>query len=335
MKNYFNAIGVADMEKVHSAMIAWILDDSNDLTLSSPSSSTSNFSTFDLQERSRLLCDLFGVTPARTFKSIISHVEWNDIDIMIETTDNNNVNEIWVIENKLKSQEHMSNVKNTNGISSIWQTLKYEIIIDSSFPKLSKHFMLLSLGGDKAKSSSGRWHAYKYDGIQNLLLSVASIKNHVLIEEYANAVSEMTQELSKFLNASDYRNYPNVFKKIKKSQKTTSLQQNKVKPTEKYIVENGLETIFQKQLLAKLVKDKLPQICNSVHYDERNGIAMFVCPVCCIGNDYDLSIEFQGGTYKVALLHKDYMSFVDSPKRATSGKLLFQKILEVEKQSHE
>ena len=139
MKNYFNAIGVADMEKVHSAMIAWILDDSNDLTLSSPSSSTSNFSTFDLQERSRLLCDLFGVTPARTFKSIISHVEWNDIDIMIETTDNNNVNEIWVIENKLKSQEHMSNEKDINGnsnIISIWQTLKYENIIDSSFQNI-------------------------------------------------------------------------------------------------------------------------------------------------------------------------------------------------------
>jgi hypothetical protein len=30
MSNFFNAIGVADMEKVHSAMIAWILDDAND-----------------------------------------------------------------------------------------------------------------------------------------------------------------------------------------------------------------------------------------------------------------------------------------------------------------
>ena len=43
-----------------------------------------------------------------------------------------------------------------------------------------------------------------------------------------------------------------------------------------------------------------------MRYDERNGIAMFIEPIKDIG-DYSLSIEFQGGTFKVVLLHKDYI----------------------------
>ena len=110
MKNFFNAIGMADMEKVHSAMIAWILDDENDQSLiNNNGQAISSFSTLPIKERSSLLCNLFSISPTKDFQSIKTHVEWNDIDIMIETKDTNGINEIWVIENKLKSQEHMSN----------------------------------------------------------------------------------------------------------------------------------------------------------------------------------------------------------------------------------
>ena len=33
---------------------------------------------------------------------------------------------------------------------------------------------------------------------------------------------------------------------------------------------------------------------------------MFVVPICSIG-DYELNIEFQGGTFKVGINHKDYL----------------------------
>ena len=54
-----------------------------------------------------------------------------------------------------------------------------------------------------------------------------------------------------------------------------------------------------------MVIPKLKGIGN-VKYDERNGIAMFIEPIQDIG-DYSLSIEFQGGTFKVGLLHKNYV----------------------------
>ena len=83
MKNFFNAIGVASMEKIHSAMIAWILDDKNDKNIVKEQSEESLFATFPIEVRSEILCQMFGIEYKRPFESIQTHVEWNDIDIMI------------------------------------------------------------------------------------------------------------------------------------------------------------------------------------------------------------------------------------------------------------
>lgn len=309
MKNFFNAIGVADMEKVHSAMIAWILDNENDTTFSANQGGVNSlFSTFPIAERSKLLCGMFGLLPERQFKSIKTHVEWNDIDIMIETEEGNGQKEIWVIENKLKSQEHKSNVSSDEkqkwniNADEIWQTEKYEHIICDNFPNDSHHYLLLSLGGDVANSSSGYWESYTYSKLQKLLSNM-NPKSFVLIKEYTDAISKMTKELKTFLTSGDnISKYPHVFQKLTKSEASNA----NITPEEKYIVDNRLETIFQKQFLAMIVNNYISTIASIVRYDERNGIAMFIEPIKDIG-DYSLSIEFQGGTFKVGLLHKDYI----------------------------
>ena len=303
----FNAIGVADMEKVHSAMIAWILDNENDTTFSANQGGVNSlFSTFPIAERSALLCGMFHENQ-RVFKSIKTHVEWNDIDIMIETEDGNGQKEIWVIENKLKSQEHKSNVSSDEkqkwniNADEIWQTEKYEHIICDNFPNDSHHYLLLSLGRDVANSSSRCWKSYTYSELKDLL-SYMNPKSFVLIKEYTDAISKMTEELKTFLTSGNNINkYPHVFQKPTKSEASNA----NITPEEKYIVENRLETIFQKQFLAMIVNNYISTIASIVRYDERNGIAMFIEPIKDIGN-YSLSIEFQGGTFKVVLLHKDY-----------------------------
>ena len=78
MKNFFNAIGVASMEKIHSAMIAWILDDKNDKNIVKEQSEESLFATFPIEVRSDILCQMFGIEYKRPFESIQTHVEWND-----------------------------------------------------------------------------------------------------------------------------------------------------------------------------------------------------------------------------------------------------------------
>ena len=320
MKNFFNAIGVADMEKVHSAMIAWILDDSNDPNNHRGSHGTSNFSTFPIKERSEILCNMFGIG-VRLFQSIRTHVEWNDIDIMIETNDGNR-NEIWVIENKLKTPEHKSKVDSTQktnwGISSdeIWQTEKYEYIINDYIKTLKnsisgKHFLLLSMGGDVAKSPTGKWKSLKYERWHCMLNSYpATSSSMFMIREYINSIGELINSLSNFIATPVA--YPNVFMKRKKSEKEAMLNSpssSAITPNERYILENGLETIFQKQhLIEMMVKAKLPT--TNLIIDEDHGIAEFDLTIYTIKDscklEMYLQVQFQNGTFKAVLKHERY-----------------------------
>ena len=302
MKNFFNAIGVADMERVHSAMIAWILDDENDNTLSS--TNPSQFTTFSKNERSCLLCELFGVDK-KEFQSIKTHVEWYDIDVMIETEDYKDCHEVWVIENKLKSQEHKSNEKDatTGEVKSVWQTEKYKKIIQNYFPdsKFNKHYMLLSLGGDKAKSSG--WSSFTYKRLLESLKNVFDLNEHILINEYVCSVDKMMQELDDFLSPKTKLDYTHVFNKLKKSK----IGSYKLEEHERYIIENGLETIFQKCFLAEMWKNYITK--QYIFYDkdwsisETNGTALLDIRLGEIklksGDTHHVQIEFQNGTFKI------------------------------------
>lgn len=230
MSNFFNAIGVADMEKVHSAMIAWILNDSNDARKNAFTPSESKFTTFPLEERSKLLCGLFSINEPKTFTSIIAHVEWNDIDIMIETEDGSGKSEIWVIENKLKSPEHMSNEKDSFGKDKcVWQTTKYEDIITQEFTNEEKHYMFISLLGEEAGSPSEQWKSLTYQQLQNQLKEISDLRNYPIVEEYANAINKMIIELNSFIaDNNDKFKYLHVFNKLKISEKTKALLENNI-----------------------------------------------------------------------------------------------------------
>lgn len=322
MSNFFNAIGVADMEKVHSAMIAWILNDENDPVHSNGAKGNSNFTTFPIKERSEILCKMFS-QDIRYFDTIRTHVEWNDIDIMIETTGANG-NEIWIIENKLKTPEHKSKVdaaemKKWDVGNLIWQTQKYEYVINDYIRTLDDtisqtHYLLLSLGGDKAQSPSAPslWHELKYEGFHKILSNYPmSHSNAAMIHEYINSVGEVVTELGNFI--ANPTTYPNVFKKMKKAEKEALLISGKsINQNERYILENGLETIFQKQFLIKMVEWAGLSSLNIV-IDEDNGIAEFDYTLArfnntvkCENGDLLLQVQFQDGTFKVVIIHSQY-----------------------------
>ena len=313
MSNFFNAIGVADMEKVHSAMIAWILDDANDPKHSNYAIGKTNFSTLPIDKRSELLCELFSVKQTRKFDTIRTHVEWNDIDIMIETTDKDCV-EVWVVENKLKSQEHLSNLTGDQIISwslpvttsKIWQTEKYVYIVNEHYS--NTHFMLLSLGGDAAKCTSPHWEVCTYEKLHVLLSRLLSISgSYPLIEEYNDSIGKLISELNDFIKSPG--DYGRVFgKKLTKADKVLWLAKHP-SSKERYIIENGLETIFQKQFLKEyIVRAGLGGYPISIGDD--NGIAEFDCTFYkykdSIGEEMYLQVQFQAGTFKAVLIHEKY-----------------------------
>lgn len=303
MKNFFNAIGVADMEKVHSAMIAWILDDRNDKTIQN---NGSLFSTFSLSVRSEILCNLFGVNP-KTFKSIQAFIEWNDIDVFIITMDNKEVEERWIIENKLKSQEHKSKIKINGTNKIVWQTEKYEIIANKQFCNTNNHYVLLSLKGDIAKSDMNRaphlWKTLSYSGLGNLLSKYPNKAS--IVQEYVESIRELTVNLDYFLN------YTSIFSiavnsKVKKANKTVAFL-NQIKDShERYVIENGLESIFQQCLLNELYK-KYTGVFSGCNYSigvSSSGTAMLDILLNDIvdtqnNETYHVQFEFENGSFKV------------------------------------
>jgi len=325
MSNFFNAIGVADMEKVHSAMIAWILDDANDRKHPNYAIGKTNFSTLPIEERSKLLCEMFNVEPTGKFDTIRTHVEWNDIDIMI-ITEKDNTKEIWVIENKLKSSEHLSN--DDNG-GKIWQTEKYVRIINTHdvYKELDQHYILLSLGGDKARYSETEellrkykhheWKSLTYKNFEEYLSKVLDIQSYPLIDEYLDAISHLSTELEEFLN--NPLAHPDVFAPKKtKEKKAKLLFEEPLKENVKkayYILENGLETIFQKEFLKKIVDDaQLKTLKEGMVIDEDNGTAEFDYTIARFDKDAKVDdngnllfqIQFQNGAFKVVIIHQNY-----------------------------
>ena len=334
MSNFFNAIGVADMEKVHSAMIAWILDDANDRWHKNYVKGKTNFSTLPIDKRSELLCELFNAKPTRKFDTIRTHVEWNDIDIMI-ITEKDNTKEIWVIENKLKSSEHMSN--DDNG-GKLWQTEKYVRIINKNdeYKNLDQHYLLLSLGGDKARYSETdewkreynhhEWKSITYKEMAMYLENAITQQSHTLIKEYLDAIKHLGEELANFLE--NPYNYPDVFAPKKtKANKAIFLSKLDSTTPSRYILENGLETIFQKQWLKRLVEiaknndNNLSDLYDKMIIDEDRGAAEFDYTIKELNEngvkqdgELMLQVQFQTGTFKVVVIHKKYRETENDPK---------------------
>lgn len=316
MKNFFNAIGVASMEKIHSAMIAWILDDKNDKNIVKKQSEESLFATFPREVRSEILCKMFGIEDERQFDSIQTHVEWNDIDIMIETIYKDE-REIWVIENKLKTPEHKSN----SGKERIWQTEKYVKLIQKEFKGLNHHYMLLSLGGDEAKYKTEEvsWNSFSYSDLYKLLKDnyKEEIVEYRQIKEYIYSIERMTKELENFKK--DPSSYSIVFEpKKKKEKKAKLLLEEPLNDNVKkayYILDNGLETIFQKEFLKKIVDDaQLKTLKEGMVIDEDNGTAEFDYTIARFDKDANIKdngnllfqIQFQNGAFKVVIIHQNY-----------------------------
>lgn len=308
MKNFFNAIGVADMERVHSAMIAWIFDDENDNTLSS--TNPRQFTTFSKKERSCLLCELFGVDKKKEFQSIKTHVEWYDIDVLIETEDIKGNKEVWVIENKVKSNQHSNQLdkyvniikgeEKTKGKNPKPLCIKYKDISDDK-----QHYCFLTLIEEVPQGDhSNLWHNCLYSNFYDWL-SKQTLSG--IVNEYADCLLKLTGALKDFLEK--YQDYKNVFSDGSKKKEDKDLVQIKKNNGNyaPYIAECGLETIFQKCFLAEMWKKyiKKEYIFSDKDWSisETNGTALLDIRLDDIKLESDdthyVQIEFQNGTFKI------------------------------------
>ncbi len=305
MSNFFNAIGVADMEKVHSGVIGWMLSD--------------DCTALGSIEKSELLCSLFEITPFCVFDEIKVRVEVYDIDILI-TTKIRQIEECWVIENKLKSNQHDNQldkyVRIINGLEMTKEkspkpiTDKYQHIESKN-----QHYCVLSLiEEDPLGDYKNKWINTKYIQIKDTLkdfvkgLSKDNNDEYAIIKEYVNCLEFLTNALSEF--QANPQEYPIVFKdgnkkKDEKDEEYLNGIATKYGQNARFISQNGLETIFQKCLLGNRWKACRYygnySLVNKWIIDDSRGtaklsITLNECP------EYISGIEFQNGSFKFQLL---------------------------------
>lgn len=285
--SFFDRIGLADMEKVHSAIIGWLFSE--------------NCQVFSLQQKSELLCNFFNVEK-QIFQDIRVKVELYNIDILILTDEDTPKAACWVIENKVKSSQHSNQldkyVKIVNG-EKVKIGNSERVISDYKNYK-SKHYCFLTLVNEAPHNQI--WKNCTYKKLADLLSNMSLSRNNdsAILCEYIKCIKNLSEAVEVFLD--EHQNYLNVFtdgskKKVEKINKMVSTQNKTIRD---YIAENGLETIFQKCFLS-LVNQKAKKWKYDYCISETHGIALIEYQIDKL-NEISYSIQIQNGTFKVQVL---------------------------------
>ena len=283
MKNFFNAIGLADMERVHSAMIAWMFSpDCN--ALSHEDKSKALNSLFDSQ------CE---------FESIRTELEIDNIDIHIVIDENTPDETHWIIENKIKSNQHSN------------QLDKYVDIANEKYGEGKNHFVFLTLIKEKPLGQhKNKWVNKTYSNLLKILNNLNSWKlrdnsHKFILEEYIKCIKLLNESLNDFIT--NPNNYPHVFEygRTAREHKDFEAIGRDWGNHALFIAECNLEKIFQECFLSKKIKKEYLKDFQGNIFIQSWGKAMLVM-YGKEGWDFDplrLQIEFQGETFKVVLIN--------------------------------
>ena len=302
------------MEKVHSAVIGWLLSDKCEAFGKGDSGR---------RIRSELLQRIFGISESfKVFDTIDSILEWKNIDILVVTNRGKIDEKCWVIENKIKSSQHSdqltryANIMNCDYLMSSRQYLEYfknpdpNKYVDKGFNQnpyknKGKEYCFLTLIKEKPISANGiNWKSTQYSDLSKYLdralkkTGNSNNKDYLFVQEYLNCITELDFTIKVFLE--DHRNYPNVFDdgwkpKEEKPKGYTGLQ--------KFICDNGLETIFQKCFLSFIIPQTKFAQFNEYNVSETHGTALVDFPHKTIGNAR-YGFQFQNGTFKIQIVEE-------------------------------
>lgn len=219
-KSFFEYLGIADVERVHSQILAWIFSVDCD--------------AIDANQKNELLKNIFHLDNVPEILSV--QTERNGIDILIETK-----KEIIVIENKIKSSLHSD------------QLSRYEEYCKETFPTVKPYYYYLTLIGED--SFNGNWKRISYSNIYKHLIGLKLKKdvNHsIILKEYLIFLNRLESVIIDFTQ--NVKSYEMVFKdgNKRKEDKIRAIYNN---DNEKFIADNQLETILQRSFLISIVDD--------------------------------------------------------------------------------
>ena len=269
-KGFFEYLGLADMEKMHSQILAWLLSD--------------NCTILNPFQKNQLFQKVTNNQNLGSIKHI--YTEHKSIDILIET------DVAWlVIENKLKSSQHSGQLK------------KYEKKMQEIKGAKEVHYIFLTLINENA---SNPWVNFSYRDLVNILsdfqLDFTTNINAIIFGEYFRYLVRLTDVVDRFLRT------PNSCINVFKDGHLTKFEKAKLNydGDQKFICENQLETILQKCYLSQSIA-RLEALHPDIDFSisETWGVAIidsFQREKIQLGERfYKFGIQYQGGTWKFAL----------------------------------
>jgi hypothetical protein len=293
-RNFFDLLALADVERIHSAVIGWLLSDECEALAK--------------EERSAVLNSLFGLPKDRgIYTKAEMRLEWENIDILWITDSESYGKECWVLENKIKSSQHSN------------QLQKYQGIVKKQFDGVGQHYTYLTVIGEPAKKiqEGSEYHNYTYGclvkELEAYFSDAQSARNAdwIIANEYFKAIQQMTKVTETFLSAP--ANFRRVFEDGNKGMETKfkGYEGKTLNDDEMYIASRGLETLMQKYYLFDVIKEVVEELndprIKSWHVDESRGNAdmgfhfenYFGRKNDDHGDHFD--IAFQAGTFKFAV----------------------------------
>ena len=259
-KTFFERLGIADMEKIHSQIISFIFTDQCD--------AISN------EYKREMLIKLF---PNKSDKlanlsidKLNSYTEYNSIDIIIVCETH-----LFVIENKLKSNQHSDQLN----------TYKNKIQEDKNFIDLTIIYGFLTLINEE--SDNDKWENISYSDFYNLLNNIELLESEYkpFIIDYRNYLEQLTKVVDLFDKHS--HDFKNVFRDSMKSkyEKMIYIENSPLASEAEYIDErnfisrNNLEKILQYRFYIKKIVPsvKIPDltIIPKIDHSGRGGNATF------------------------------------------------------------
>lgn len=278
MENFFEVLGVANIERIHSQMWLYFFQE--------------NF--LSDKQKSDILNNLFGATGE--YKSFKCYTEYKNIDVLIRADD-----VVFAIENKIKIGQHDNQLETY-----------YKILINDF--KVTPYCLYLSLIGENSHDEN--WKSKSYKDLLNVLsrIDLKNPKNfqEQIFNEYVDSLRRLVGIFEEF--SKNHHKFWQVFldgSKTKDEKRELLEGDYYENDDQKYVAFNNLETIFQKFFLLTIAKglnlnldsDKLPK----AHIDESRGNALLHIDIRK-GDDKDFlwGIQFQSETVKITYSKKDY-----------------------------
>jgi hypothetical protein len=286
--NIFDAMGLADKERIHSQFLFWFFRLENNIVS---------------DEVKHDFLTTFLDTNDCGFKDFCSYTEKSNIDIII-TSDKMAL----VIENKLKSSQHSN--QTSRYIDNFKELCKE---YPKEFKRERTEYVLLSLIDERSESEE--WKSitfYKlYDAFENVMPKLnKDIPEVIIINEYIKSIKMLIDTYDYFIK--NYFNFPQVFVKDKESK-------IKEEKNNEYIKNLGLRIIYQKGFYAKIMetidqsyKNNLFPYKNKkfpkwrVNEELRGEVLIQIIFEYYFDEKYFLGIQYQGSSFKINFQSSDY-----------------------------